>query len=438
MYCIIFFKVSQAQLVIQSGAEIRITGNGYICLNNTSLQNDGTINQTAGTGKYVFTGTANNTISGSGSTNFDVFETAKSASVITSLNQNIGINGSVLFTSGIIDLNAKNITLQSAATLISESESSRIIGSNGGYIAITQNLNVPLNTDPGNLGAVITCATNLGSTFIKRTHKSVVNGLGIGSSILRVYEITPSNNISLNATLRLKYFDAELNSLAENNLVIWKSTNGTNWQNQNYTLRDATANYVEKTGIPDFSIWTLSTNNNVLPIKLISFNAINQDCKPVITWKSATEQEFGHFELESSKDGIVFNIIASIQPKGNNSSYTYNDNLVSTNGNVYYRLKMIDLTGNFSYSNISSARINCSTRNIVVYPIPTKDIVTISGLNASEKLMIYDATGKLMMETTATVNTEKINLQKFASGSYLLKIVDDKNTTIDVKRLAKE
>ena len=79
LFISIIFLQSQAQLVVESGAEIKITGNEFICLENINLKNDGTINQPFNTGKYIFTGNGNSVISGSGSTNFDVLETAKTA-----------------------------------------------------------------------------------------------------------------------------------------------------------------------------------------------------------------------------------------------------------------------------------------------------------------------------------------------------------------------
>jgi hypothetical protein len=64
--------------------------------------------------------------------------------------------------------------------------------------------------NPGNLGAFITSAANVGVVTIRRGHVSQ-SGAGLASSINRYYSITAENNTNLNATLRLKYFDAELN-----------------------------------------------------------------------------------------------------------------------------------------------------------------------------------------------------------------------------------
>jgi Secretion system C-terminal sorting domain len=430
---------SQGQLVIQSGAEIKITGNEFICLENINLKNDGTINQAFNTGKYIFTGNGNSIISGSGSTNFDVLETAKTATSNIFLLQNIGVNKSVTFNGGLIDLNAYNITLGTNGQLDNESENSRIIGPNSGLVIKTVTINTPLTSpfDPGNLGVQLTTNAVLGVTTFKRGHQSQMNGAGNGNSILRYFDIAPANNTALSATARFKYFDAELNSLDENNLVLWKSIDyGNSWSNIGQDNRSATGNFVEKNSIPDFSLWTLSTANNTLPITLLSFNTITKECAAIISWRTATEEGVSHFEVQASKDGIVFNPLAMIKAKGNNSIYNYADNL-AINGNNFYRLKMVD-ANRVMYSNIENAKINCNGRKVAAYPNPTSNTVNITGLNTGEKILLYDITGKLLIKKTIAANTEKIKIQSLLSGSYLLKIINIKNEEIEVIKLIKQ
>ena len=112
-----------------------------------------------------------------------------------------------------------------------------------------------------NLGAFISSTKNLGNTVIRRGHQSQIIGGGNSNSLLRYYDITPVNNIDLNATLRFQYFDAELNGLTENNTVLFKKVNNFSWVNQGFTTRSAAANYVIKNGIADFYRWTISAPN---------------------------------------------------------------------------------------------------------------------------------------------------------------------------------
>ncbi|MBK9571146.1 MAG: hypothetical protein IPO53_15370, partial [Chitinophagaceae bacterium] len=244
--CIISTIIVSAQNTFKlgSGAIIKTTGGAVITLQDMNLDNDGTISQAAGEGVFKFTGTQNNSIGGISTSLFDVLEIAKTGSAKISLQRTINVGSAINFTSGLIDLNHNNLLLQSTALLNGESELSRIIGPTGGFIEITNTLNAPSSTNPGNLGAILTSSQNLGSTVIRRGHSSQINGFGIGSSILRYYDILPANNSALNATLRFQYLDAELNSFDENTVVLWKSPNNTTWTNLGFTSRNTTSNYV--------------------------------------------------------------------------------------------------------------------------------------------------------------------------------------------------
>ena len=82
------------------------------------------------------------------------------------------------------------------------------------------------------------------------------------SGIYRYYDIQPANNANLNATLRFNYFNTELNGINESALQLFNSMNNTNWFNLSFTSKDATTNFVEKSGINLFSRFTLSAGKN--------------------------------------------------------------------------------------------------------------------------------------------------------------------------------
>jgi hypothetical protein len=260
--CITISKYSAAQLQITSGSFLKTYGDANLVLQNIGLNNNGGFSQSEGT--VMFRGDANVNISGSQPVGFNNLILAKNTDASIVLQRGIGINNQLVFTGGLLDLNSFNIDLATNALLMGENESSRIIGANGGKVIITVSINTPNPVNPGNLGAVITSTTNLGDVLIQRGHQSQMNSASAGSSILRYYDITPTNNNALKATLRFNYFNAELNNIAENDLVLFKRTANTNWGSVGYTSRDAAQNFVEKINIPDFSRWTLSDPGNGL------------------------------------------------------------------------------------------------------------------------------------------------------------------------------
>jgi SdrD B-like domain len=94
----------------------------------------------------------------------------------------------------------------------------------------------------------------------------------------------------------------------------------------------------------DFGFYDPTT----LPIDLINFNGSQIEGQINLTWKVANEKDFSHFELERSEDAKEFGSIATITGEGK-STYNYSD-LQPTEGDNYYRLRMVDLSGKFSVS----------------------------------------------------------------------------------------
>ena len=246
-----------AQLRIDNGLQWVNSGAVVITVDNLDLVNDGTFS--SGGSLVKFSGNTNTNISGSASINFNEIQIAKAVNNKLLLLKNTSVQNRVIFTSGLLDLNQHNLDLAATAYLDNESALSRIIGPAGGEVTINPILNAPVQNNPGNLGAILTSQANMGAVLIKRGHKAQ-SGNGLVTSINRYFDIAPANNSGLNATLLYQYFDTELNSQTENSLDLYRSIDGgINWTNQGFTTRDINLNYVEKTGINDFSRWTLSS-----------------------------------------------------------------------------------------------------------------------------------------------------------------------------------
>jgi hypothetical protein len=63
----------------------------------------------------------------------------------------------------------------------------------------------------------------------------------------------------------------------------------------------------------------------------------------------------------------------------------------------YYRLKMVDLDGKYTYSQI---RVTASENSTIIYayPNPAADELTIDGLNGSEAIKVLDIFGRTLIE----------------------------------------
>ena len=415
-------QLLQAQLYIQSGATVTTTGAAIITLQNSGLRNNGSIVQQPG-GKFLFAGGNTDTISGTAlTTTFDSLQIAKTGTGKLVLQQAVTTNAAVRFTSGNIDLAGNVLQLAPAAILLGENASSRIVNNaQGGYVTITRSLNAPSAANPGNLGAIITSAQNLGSTVIRRGHNSQQTLGGTGSSINRYYDITPANNTAVNATLRLTYFDAELNSLSETDLNLYKSNNNTNWTNVGYTTRDASANYVEKTGIADFSRWTLSSFNNPLPLLFTNFQADCVNGNIALDWTTEQEKQVSHFEVERSNEGTTWTYVATVPFVNTTHHYRYAD----INSKGFYRLAVVDNDGSKVYSEIVQAACTSVAASVSLWPNPATEQVYIS-LTAGDAspiaIRVHDGKGAVVLQQQHGLrqgeNKITLDLQSLAAGVY--------------------
>jgi hypothetical protein len=418
---------ASAQLVITSGAQVSLTGNTKLTLQNTDLVNNGSF--AAGNSMVTFTGNAASSISGSQPVQFFEMEMNKSNLSSVILQRPIGITQRILFTSGFLDLNGSNADLGSTGHLDGEQENSRVTGANGGEVLFNVQLNSPTGSNPANLGIFITSNQNLGNVTIKRGHQSQTTIPGNGNTILRYYDLIPTNNTNPDATLRFSYFDGELNNLAENSLVFFNSSNTINWSNLGFTSRDAAANFAEKTGISSFGRFTLSSIATVLPVRFILFNAKCEAGKVLVTWKTAQEQNSSHFTIESSTDGFHWNVIGSLSAAGYSDaekSYSYTDNNPAQNG--FYRIAEYDLGGIAHYTNTIRSSCNIA-ETLKVWPNPFHDVlfVTIVAANDSQAaIKVFNSKGALVKVQSTTVlqgtNQLSIDMSSLANGAYSLSI----------------
>ncbi|MCS7073688.1 MAG: hypothetical protein NZ108_04390, partial [Bacteroidia bacterium] len=166
-----------------------------------------------------------------------------------------------------------------------------------GYIQTTRNLNAPSNLNVAGFGAALTTTVNLGSTVIRRGHTEHM--IFSTPSIWRYFDINPTNNTGLNATLTFYYDNTELNGLTASNLAAYRTpTPPTGWVNMGGT---PFTGYLTKTGIASFSRWTLA-DANPLPVELLDFSAKLENDRVRLNWSTASERNNAHFTIERSKD----------------------------------------------------------------------------------------------------------------------------------------
>ncbi|MBU2652413.1 MAG: LamG domain-containing protein, partial [Bacteroidetes bacterium] len=224
------------------------------------------VNGTANLGIFSYSGGTAPVFANSSEDSFD--NVVLDMSSDWSLGDWIQIKGNLILESNM-DLNGNSIYLIENAMLVEDE--GRLYGSSGN-IQISRILN-NINENVAGLGAEISTSANMGYTTISRTHSASSNPV----SIERNYNIVPSNNSGLNATLAFHYHEDELNGQAENDLVLYKSSDGANWSRQNSSSVNTNANIITLTGIDGFSHWTASEGHYLTGNALDFDDASSQD-----------------------------------------------------------------------------------------------------------------------------------------------------------------
>ncbi len=175
----------------------------------------------------------------------------------------------------------------------------------------------------------------------------------------------------------------------------------------------------------DFAVAAFHNDGIPLPLSLLSFTANKFGNSVQFNWQTTSEQNTASFITERSVDGRFFSSIGNVPAAGNSSSlrtYAFTDSKPVAGIN-FYRLKMIDTNGNFSYSKTVMVRFTGVTR-LQVFPNPVTDVRNIQATgNEIATVQITDAAGRLMKQQKAalTGNTFlSVDVTSLPKGTYYL------------------
>jgi len=192
------------------------------------------------------------------------------------------------------------------------------------------------------------------------------------------------------------------------------------------------------TGLQDLAS-NVFPSNSTLPVTLLNFSAAYRNGTTVLNWETENEVNFSHYEVErKTESGADYVTIDSKQANGNagRSTYSSNDNISSVNDAVnYYRIKMVDGDGKFTYSKVSKgSKEKKAISGISLSPNPV-----ISSANATVRfdaarnsvvnLRVVDMAGRqvLAQQNNVTEGTNSIqvnNLNRLQPGLYIIQLVN--------------
>ncbi|MCW3082210.1 alpha-amylase family glycosyl hydrolase [Segetibacter sp.] len=181
----------------------------------------------------------------------------------------------------------------------------------------------------------------------------------------------------------------------------------------------------------------------VLPLNLMSFSGRRTTSNISLGWLTSNEVNVKHFVVERSMNGIEFNSIATVTRNSPESrlAYTYVDNdpiAVRSDKKIYYRLKLTDKDGSYSYSSIVVVNSSVAGSNFTLFPNPVTGsqvyVLLDEAVSSLVQLRIEDISGRLIRKYTLPVvngrSTTPISVNNLSSGTYVLRMQADKKSFV--------
>jgi GEVED domain len=193
-------------------------------------------------------------------------------------------------------------------------------------------------------------------------------------------------------------------------------------------------NYYLEFDVTTFSSFFMHRGDALISV-LNSWQVQPQGYQNKLSWTTAVERNSSYFDVESSTDGLIFNKIGTVPSKAVNGnsigtlSYNYTDGKAQA-VTVYYRLKITDKQGSFTYSKVLQVMGNTidqlTTGNLQPNPATNSTQLTVVAPGKTMlRLMITDQAGRVVQEQAVQLvrgeNIITIQIGQLAKGMYLIK-----------------
>jgi len=168
---------------------------------------------------------------------------------------------------------------------------------------------------------------------------------------------------------------------------------------------------------PRFDFFTM-TLEAAMPLDLLDFAARDNGKYNLLSWTTANEENVSHFAVERSTDGQDWHDIAEVASAQQlvTTDYVFQDE--TPGSTAYYRLRMVDADGSFSYSPLQTVN-RYEAGQVDIFPNPTSGVfmLRLSGSDTDQvPFTVYDAVGRSVRSGTMIGGTA--NEMQLNSGWY--------------------
>lgn len=366
------------------------------------------------------------------------------------LTGNAEVNGKLSMNGGHMDLGAYQLKLNDGSTLTGVDSSRFFITSgHGSLMRFVKSNNAGVIFPVGKAGqyAPVTLKLTNASTednFSVRVADKLytsydsgytANGPLISSRVVEnTWFIDEEEEGGSNATITLEWranAEAQDFDRTSSTIIHFDDING--WETSAYAAASGNNPYTRTiSGFTDFSPFGVSGNYAPLPVKFISFDGEWKNNNVLLNWKTASESNNSHFEVEKSKDVQLWEMIGTVTGNGTTdlqNQYFFTDEQVNPVQNpiLYYRLRQVDFNGASEYSktiSLRSAAMPCTEVNSW-HNSTEKSLVILSDCpgDYTSDILLVNSVGTVVYQARENLQQQvNISTENLFPGIYYLKI----------------
>ena len=446
---------NSGNLKSHAGANLNILGN---FVNNGNMVDSGLM--------IEFSDSNAQSIGGTSIVSFNNLRINNSSSTGVTLLQKIMVHGRLTLDSGLLNTNDTHMLIMENNSVTASGSSASLNYVNGPMVyhnasSGVKTLNFPIGKVPDSRPLVLTLNHSNGQLYKYRAESFNADANAFGYTMPPTVnrlskfhywmvsradsgnQLQPVSGLNGNQTIEV-FFGTNDNVMDGGSLTICKSIlPDTSWIDIGgsgapaYNAGAFLAGSIRSTSTPSafnsFSAFTLGNLNggiNPLPIDLLSFTARPDHQDVVLEWTTTHETNNKYFDIERSADGFAFEKSGAVNAYGDGNSdhlqvYAAMDE-APLRGTSFYRLKQVDIDGNYKYSR----KVNVSfdgNRNVLVFPNPASGMVRVVLPEnfISGRIVVTDVSGKELLSYDVKNSDVQLDVSVLAPGVYFLTIEDD-------------
>ena len=170
--------------------------------------------------------------------------------------------------------------------------------------------------------------------------------------------------------------------------------------------------------------YTITIAPNPLPVTLLSFTVIKDEKSALLNWSTSQETNSESFSIEHSLNAKNWNKIGTVVSTGESSvlrKYSFTDKNAA-NGENFYRLKMFDKDGTYTFSKIQSVIFDNLPDKLLVFPNPATDALTVNvkDLTKIKSVRMHNQKGNTVYSAYGNNVSKSIDVKALSTGTYIL------------------